>query len=258
MHINAMMVLILILSYTMVFTEKRVKDDFVTEYFKKGKMRHKSIHYCKLSDTFPDVNRDIINNIIIMSDIHGATTEAINLLIKKKLMTDKSLVITTGDMCGDPHPDKNLGTNADPYHDYVTINDTVPYFYFVQGNHDLSNRKTYDLKNVDGSSCYLDQKVISTPIGRIGGVSGIVVPETNINDKLHKYDEETYIERLTDILDRKPDVLLTHMPIFNLNLDNSIMDNLLYFFGHTHYTNYILDTEPGLSLNRDGRIFVFE
>uniref|UniRef100_A0A6C0J4G5 Uncharacterized protein n=1 Tax=viral metagenome TaxID=1070528 RepID=A0A6C0J4G5_9ZZZZ len=100
--------------------------------------------------------------------------------------------------------------------------------------------------------CYLHNRVISTDIGLIGGVSGIKSINNTVNHEAHIYDKKDYDIMLNAVLLKKPNILLTHTP-----LDNKL-DVKMHLFCHSHMTEYINIINNSLILNMDRRIFIWE
>lgn len=234
----------------LLMEEIKVAPKAYGETIKRGKIIHKSLHRCKKDVTWP--NAGDVRRIVAMSDIHGATTEVVHSLIHKRKIIDKdTIVICTGDMGG---ADGKMGGLLDPTKDYCAIKDACRAFYFVQGNHDLDVSAVHNTwTNEDGTPCYLHRKVVDTAIGRIGGVSGIIVAKGKVAiERAHIYTEEDYDAMLQEVLQQKPEILLTHTPLeSNLGVSR-------HLFGHAHFEEYIgLGEDGSLSLNMDRRIFVW-
>lgn len=187
--------------------------------------------------------------LLIMSDIHSATTRVINDLIKKKIINKNTIVLTTGDMAGDG----KMGGYGDPYNDYVNILENSYRFYFVQGNHDIKNDKCYNLVNDDGTKCMLDNIIENTCIGKIGGVNGIGTLPKRVDHNKHKYMYDDYYKKINDITSEKLDILLTHQPINKKTFKYTIP--LLHICGHAPIEPYIQCDEDYTMINLDGRIF---
>jgi predicted phosphodiesterase len=230
--------------------ELRVKADAFQEDLGRGRMVPKSMHHCDMKTTFSNVS-EAIDTVVAMSDIHTANSAVVDKLIKTRCVNKRTIVICTGDMAGNG----KMGGNADPIKDYVRLRDAAAALYLVQGNHDVHNSDVLKLVNSDGTWCCVDQRAVDTPIGRIAGVNGIILPpeEKENQPEKHKYVHADYMRRLQCSLDLKPDILLTHTPLSDV--DHEVR---LHLFGHDHYDEYI-DLRPNgqLRLNMDSRVFVF-
>lgn len=225
-------------------------NTFLQEDLGKGRTKYKEYFLCKKDKMFHQIEE--IDNIVIMSDIHGSTNNAIDKLIKKKVLTNKTFVISLGDMSG-----SGLGKNGDPYDSYVKINNIVPYFYFVQGNHDLHNDLTYELVNKDGSYCHVHNKCVKTPLGIIAGING-VIRNNSINDSLHKYSSDTYLKFLKNVLSKNPTILLTHDTLKDDYRELfKKKKKLKHFYGHCHEDEYFINCNNYIGLNCDNKIFNF-
>jgi predicted MPP superfamily phosphohydrolase len=180
-----------------------------TKYYefliKKGRKKHKE--YSKyINNNLFQLNG---HRLIIMSDMHTATSDVFDDMIKKKIIDKNTIVITTGDMSGNG----KMGGDSDPYDDYVKIQQNAKCFYFVQGNHDILNKKCEELVNDDGSHCMVDGRLVNSPLGTIGGINGIETNDSKVDHNKHKYSTKTYQKKLEFALNSRPDILLTHQPI---------------------------------------------
>lgn len=111
------------------------------------------------------------------------------------------------------------------------------------------------LQNKDGTYCCLDRRVQTTPLGRIGGISGIIAKKAP-NHELHIYEERLYMGRLKSVLEREPDILVTHQPLKDHDLTYYPK---LHLCGHWYATDdeYIKEVRPGRYLIIcDSRILV--
>lgn len=228
--------------------EIRVKSDAFCELLvKKNKFIYKSLHHCRLHATFPDAPASV-HKVVCMSDMHSATSEVIDKLVKSKTIDKNTIVICTGDMAGN----NKMGGDADALPDYVRLRDAAQALYLVQGNHDIYNADVMHLINDDGTWCCVDQRAVDTPLGRIAGVNGIMT-DTRPTMERHKYPKIEYMKRLKHTLALKPDILLTHTPLTDIPYNVPI-----HLFGHAHMDPYIDLSHNGLRLNMDGRIFLFQ
>jgi predicted MPP superfamily phosphohydrolase len=206
-------------------------------------------YYCYKNNNFFNLQN---NKLVLMSDLHSLTDFVIDDLIKKKKIDSNTIVISTGDMCGN----NKIGGNGDPYNTYKKILFHSCKFYFVQGNHDAHNDKCYELQNSDGSPCLVDSIIINTPIGKIAGINGIYVDDENINHKFHKYSNKEYNDKLKKIFDLNPDIILSHQPITNIDFTKY---NVKYFIcGHYKIEPFIQINNNISFINLDNKILVFE
>lgn len=218
------------------------------EIFKNTKIRTKDYYSYSNNGLF---NLGQYKRLIIMSDIHSITPKVIDDLIKSKKIDKDTIVITTGDMAGNG----KMGGDADPYNDYLKINQHAGLFYFVQGNHDTYNPKCKDLVNSDGTYCCVEGRLQNTPLGTISGVNGIETIEKKVNKDKHKYDSELYNKRLRFTLKGKPDILLTHQPIEKDLLKKYHLPKY-HIHGHNHFDNHFR-IEDYVMINLDNKIMEF-
>lgn len=218
----------------------------------KNKPKIKECYFYKNNNFF---KLDKFNKLklVVMSDLHSLTSFIIDDLIKKKIIDSNTIVITLGDMSGES---KKIGGNGDPYDSYKKILENSNKFYFVQGNHDLSDDKFNLLKNDDLSPCMVDTIMIDTPIGKIAGINGIEVDENNINNNYHKYSSNEYNEKLHKILELNPDIILSHQPITGIN--HSDYKIKYYFSGHYKINPFIQINNNYALINVDNKILIFE
>ena len=230
-----------------IYQHSRYKENL------KGKVKEKTFHEYR-NNGFWDLPAGI--SLVLMSDLHSATSTTVDHLIAKNIINKKTIVISTGDMAGN---DK-LGGDADPYNDYCKLKDASYLYYLVQGNHDTYNEKVFELKNEDGSPCCLHRKVQDTPIGKIAGINGVGYDNPSVvNIAKHKYPEQKYNNHLQELLmEYKPDILLTHPPIKHSILNKWHMPKY-HIFGHAHNDNYFQVDNSGehAMLNLDCRIMWF-
>lgn len=230
---------------------------FVREALKRNQTRPKTLHRCRLGVTWPNVDGEV-KRVVAMSDIHGATHDAVAKLFKLNLIDKATVVITTGDMGGE---NEKMGGLIDPTADYQVIRQACLAFYFVQGNHDVAVASHDDWRNMDGSPCYLDGRVIHSKAlnTTMGGVSGIATDiEANFRPDSHIYSSSDYHSRLERVVQQNPNVLLTHQPP---NKEQPYLAPV-HLFGHKHVSDSdfieIEQTSGHLKLNMDGRIIVWE
>jgi predicted MPP superfamily phosphohydrolase len=190
------------------------------------------------------------HRLIIMSDMHTATGDVIDDLIKKKTINKNTIVITTGDMSGNG----KMGGDSDPYDDYVKIQQSAGYFYFVQGNHDILNEKCKDIINDDGSFCMVDGRVVNSPLGTIGGINGIETDDSKVDHNIHKYSRKTYQKKLEFALNTRPDILLTHQPIQKSRI--KILPKY-HLCGHQPIEPYFVIDDDYTMINLDNKIMEF-
>eukprot|EP00730_Choanoeca_flexa_P006865 TRINITY_DN12238_c2_g1_i2.p2 TRINITY_DN12238_c2_g1~~TRINITY_DN12238_c2_g1_i2.p2 ORF type:complete len:232 (+),score=38.84 TRINITY_DN12238_c2_g1_i2:1989-2684(+) len=231
-----------------MFSELKSKPDFRTEQLDRGRVKHKSYHYCKLATTFKDTAPGV-KRVVAMSDLHSLTPEIVQWLVSKKRVTSQTVVITTGDMAGAG----KLGQDGDPIEAYKLLRDAAMAFYFVQGNHDDYNAAAFDLVNDDGTPCCVHNMVVETPLGRLGGANGIVVADSHGNGDKHKYSQKEYDTVYNHVAMQHPDIMLTHQPIAAVDACATI-----HLFGHAHANAYAVEPDGRLLLNMDGRVFQFD
>jgi predicted phosphodiesterase len=205
----------------------------MVEELNGGKIKKpKYLHYATLRDMFPNISNDV-KTVIVMSDMHSITRKIIDELIKRKLITKTTVVITCGDMSGS----QKLGSNANPYDDYCKLQVSAMVLYFVQGNHDQEDERVYSLRNDDDTPCCVHNIVIDTVLGRIGGVNGIIGKDGNN----HTFDEAKYQLFIDSVIEQSPQIFLSHMP------GNTQGDTLGDTLGDTHFVG---TTTPIISLRR--------
>lgn len=151
---------------------------------------------------------------------------------------------------------KKIGGNGDPYNSYKKILENSNKFYFVQGNHDIYDDKFNSLKNNDLTPCAVDSIVVDTPIGRIGGINGIEVDDNNIDNNYHKYSSEEYNEKLLNILELNPDIILSHQPISNIDFSEHKVK--YYISGHCKIDPFIQIKDDLALINVDNKILILE
>lgn len=231
-----------------LYLEKHSEIAICEDPGKGGKPRPTYFHYCELKKTFKKTSK--LHRIITMSDLHSVATKMIGRMINSGLIDSKTLVIATGDMSGTG----TYGSNGNPLPDFEKIRDSAYALYFVHGNHDYHRDEAYEMINKDKTPCCVDQIVTKTIIGKIGGVNGIIAKRGKKKGyaPLHIYKKEEYMKRLDEILDFKPDILLTHQPI-------DVGDKAkIHMFGHDIAEKYVDDKDGRLRLHMDSRIFIFE
>lgn len=242
--------------------ENRVVPRAFEEEVGRGRTVAKSLHYCSLAATWPlCVGR--VKRVVAMSDLHGATTVAVNRLIRRGIIDDETIVLCTGDMTGNGR----MGADGDPYDDYVRLRDAARALYLVQGNHDRESQAVLTMCNSDGRPCCVHRRAVSTPLGRITGVSGIMAGDGSqgtggqADPTLHKYPADIYMRWVRQAAALRPDVLLTHMPLSATAQQEAIRSVPIHLFGHAHVDEgyaSVPEWGQGLRLNMDSRIFVFE
>ena len=93
--------------------------------------------------------------------------------------------------------------------------------------------------------------------GKIGGVNGIPARKEP-NDSMHIYEEGIYIDRIDQVLQMKPDILLTHQP----EVDGHIYKPAppLHFCGHWHQKDdaYMSNVDGTYRINCDSRILYIQ
>lgn len=207
-------------------------------------------------------NHMFAHPVIMISDAHSHTQAVINYLMIHYDLS-KYIIITVGDMAGE----LIYGSDGVPTEFYKQFLEHSHRFYFVQGNHDLpdENKECNKLKNKDGSLCMVHGKVFNTPIGRIGGINGIV----SSRKKAHPYKihEEKYLGYLDIYGKHRLDVLLIHdTPQHSDKVIGKpeIWDRVkkikprVCIYGHCHHQKpyYFVD---GIHLfNADSRVLIFE
>jgi len=229
----------------MSLIRSNVNSKYIEE-LKRGKRHTKICHYYKNDGIF---NIPEGCKVLLMSDIHSITTVVVDDLIKKNTINDKTIVITTGDMSGD----FSTAGNGDPFEDYVKINKAAKAFYFVQGNHDYRNSQCKKLTNDDGTKCYVEGILQDTILGKITGLNGIIVDDARVNKKLHKYSQEEYNRKLDYLLNLKPDIFLTHMPLDKERLESVFLPKI-HLCGHYDTEDYFVNDMDYCMINLDGKI----
>lgn len=227
----------------LTLTETSTPVEFAVEEMRRGQRKAKTLHRCRLEDTFTCADSSV-HAVVAMSDMHGACPNVVTKLIKRGL--SDTVVICTGDMAGNG----SKGGNSDPYPQYVRLRDAARALYLVQGNHDAYSKETLALRNDDGTPCCVDGRVVATPIGLVGGVSGIV--SDHPNPALHKLPANEFDVRLAAVVAKCPDVLLTHTPL------EEYYAVPIHLYGHAPVTPYAQFPAPDrVTLCMDNRIFWF-
>lgn len=208
-------------------------------------------------------NKLFKEKVIVMSDLHESSMLGIQKL-EKIVKLEDYIVITAGDMSGTGI----RGEDGYPYKVYQYLCDRANLFYFVQGNHDLPeyDNEELNLKNTDGSSCFLyDSVIYSTPIGCISGVNG------TISRKPHPYKSppEIYLKKCEQALKKSPSIFITHETPrlkFNqitLNGDKELFSLVckykpkIHIYGHCHHYTPFKLLNGVLFINVDSRILIF-
>jgi Icc-related predicted phosphoesterase len=200
------------------------------------------------------LNTDIIKGpTIIMSDLH-CHTNVVFTLLDKYVCLDKFTVICAGDMAGT----KIFGSDGDPTIFYEDILSKCGELYFAQGNHDLPSddgkhqeKKLHNkiAKFKTQSMCSLNETIVKTTIGTIGGIDG------TISNKSHNYkmSQDEYCTKLIKLLKRNPQILVTHdtpsIPLkcndgINYVGNEKIYDIVskykpkIHIYGHCHHPTY--------------------
>ena len=209
------------------------------------------------------------HQVIMTSDLHSHSIELFRRLEKVIPLGDFH-VITAGDMSGKLIMGPDSDSDTTPF--YQEILPKVKSLYLIQGNHDLPPPAPSHLRNIlankDGTRPYLeDGKMQNTPLGRVGGVHGI------ISNKPHPYkkSEWKYLDDLREFRKpkNKPDILITHdTPKFIYNNQEfignyKIYDEILkikpkmYLYGHCHH-HEIHTVHEGINFfNLDGRVLIW-
>jgi predicted MPP superfamily phosphohydrolase len=219
-----------------------------SENFKNGKKSKKIFYEYQNNNMFTLPEN---TELLIMSDLHSATPNIIDDLILTKKINKNTIVISTGDMAGNG----KMGGDGDPYNEYLKISENAKSFYFVQGNHDIFNKKCKELKNDDGTFCHVEGLIQNTPIGTITGLNGVETHDCRVNKKIHKYSEKIYEKRLKFLLNQKPDILLTHQPIEKKRLSKYHLPKY-HLCGHYHIDDFFQVGEY-IMINIDGKIINF-
>ena len=143
--------------------------------------------------------------VIMISDAHSHTQSIIDYLVNNYDLS-KYIILTTGDMAGE----HLYGSDGVPTEFYKLFLEHGNSFYFVQGNHDLpdENKECNTLKNKNGLRCMIHGQLSKIPLGRIGGVNGII----SSKKKHHPYKilEDTYLGYLDKYIGQCLNVLLIH------------------------------------------------
>lgn len=195
------------------------------------------------------------SKVILMSDLHNDTQLILDNLIYLHDISEY-YVICIGDMAGDG----TFGGDGDPTEYYEFILKHAKGLYYVQGNHDLPNKKI--LTNKDKSKCMIQNGKISyTPLGKIGGVNGI------ISNRSHPYKlpENEYLQFLNKYHGKNIDILLTHdTPKVSYIGQELILNSSLFIapkvhiFGHCHYNDetMIKNINGTTFINVDARVII--
>lgn len=198
-----------------------------------------------------------IEPVIAMSDIHSHAPRLI-IMLDNYLYLNKFVILTTGDMAGN----FMMECDGDPTQSYIFLNRVAKEFYFVQGNHDLPNDHHQEKKiKKKNYSMIPDGKSVTTLIGKISGVNGI------ISNRSHPYKmpKTQYINLLRKSISTKPSILMTHdTPEIPNNIgDNDIFkivdkSNIkVHFFGHCHHDQFHHLINGTNYFNLDDRVLIF-
>jgi len=212
-----------------------------------GKMlKPKYRHYVDKTGLF---NTDTELSVVAMSDIHSMSVEYVTKLVKSKHINKNTIVIMTGDMAGTGR--SGAAGDYDPYEMYQYVLPKCHLLYLVQGNHDIYNSKVNDMVNTDGTHCCVDNSIVNTILGTIGGVNGIITEEAN--HERHKYTEKEYMKKYEYVKRLNPDIMLTHQPV-----KDDMVFAKLHLFGHAHAKKHYYEHNGSTCVNMDSRILIMK
>lgn len=228
---------------------------FIDEILNNGKIRKpKYRHYADIN-FFTNIDRQLVDCIICMSDMHSVATEVVTDLIKKKYINNRTVVIMTGDMAGNGKSGRYGDEN--PYDLYTLVVQHALALYLVQGNHDIYDSRINNLRNSNGSFCCVHKKIVKTPIGYISGLNGIPTDLEHQNETRHMYDHETYNKWWKKIQSSKKnkiiDLFLSHIP----PADNMIFAPT-HLSGHAYTDSYYKSYDNKHHLCLDSRVIIFQ
>jgi hypothetical protein len=161
------------------------------------------------------------------------------------------------------------GSDGNPtqFYNYLLNTIRVKKLYIIQGNHDLppkdcNNSSLEDKINID-KYILKNGEVITTQLGKIGGVNGII---SNSNNHPYKINEINYMSFMNNFIVNKIDILLTHdTPRFIKNNQEFIGKDCIYekvksikpkvyIYGHCHHPELHTIHNNIHFLNVDGRV----
>lgn len=187
------------------------------------------------------------HRIIITSDLHTKSYEVFNLLNDQNLLDD-AILICAGDMSGNGI--KGNSSDSLPLYKFL-LSTKLSHLYFIQGNHDLYSPEQLELRNKDGTRCCLHNQYTESPIGRIGGLNGIIGKD---DIKHHKYIESNYVKMMHKLLENQLDIFITHQPPLSIQSNKPSF----HIYGHHHQSNIWSSQGLSLNCNVDARVIFME
>lgn len=155
--------------------------------------------------------------------------------------------------------DGNRGTDADPTELYTFISEHSKFFYYVQGNHDLHSPTTANHNISDGT-------FITTEIGKIGGINGIISDKR----RLYRLPEKEFLTHVRTLLNQNINILLTHetpaLPVLDSkyktpcigqkSLYIALKAPLIHVYGHCHHSEFYHYISGIHTINADARVII--
>ena len=191
---------------------------------------------------------------VLTGDLHTHGLHVFQML-QSYIDLKQFIVLSVGDMAGDG----NKGTDADPSELYTFIKENSKSFYYVQGNHDLQSPGTVGNNIADGTW-------VTTEIGKIGGVNGIISDKR----RLYRLSEKEFIAHIKSLLNQNIKILLTHetpaLPVIDpmyktpcigqKSLFLTLRGNLVHVYGHCHHSEFYHYISGVHFINVDSRVII--
>ena len=217
-----------------------------------------------------------INAIVVTSDLQGVVNQGgENLLLGEVLADNLRLVFdiyfptierekTIAFLCGDLYADlTKRGQSGNPINVWKKFASVFGWTIGIAGNHDNFDDNIEEIFSIKNTKILINE-IFEIEGLQIGGLSGII----GRPDKNFRLQEAVYLKALSNLLNKKPTILLTHLSPKILEkefqgdervtetLENGNITTL--FCGHSHWnTNqpYNLKNKTQI-LNADTKVFV--
>ncbi|MDI9877346.1 metallophosphoesterase family protein [Flectobacillus rivi] len=217
-----------------------------------------------------------INAIVVTSDLQGVVNQGgENLLLGEVLADNLKLIFdiyfptierekTIAFLCGDLYADlTKRGQSGNPINVWKKFASVFGWTIGIAGNHDNFDDNIEEIFSIKNTKILINE-IFEIEGLQIGGLSGII----GRPDKNFRLQEAVYLKALSNLLNKKPTILLTHLSPKILEkefqgdervtetLENGNITTL--FCGHSHWnTNqpYNLKNKTQI-LNADTKVFV--
>ena len=213
--------------------------------------------------------------IVVTSDLQGVVIQNNESVLLGEILADNLKLIfeiyfpeidrnrTIAFLCGDLYADLiKRGQSGDPTKVWEKFASVFGQTIGIAGNHDKFNtvENLHKIKNTK----LLINEIFEIEGLKIGGLSGII----GRGDKNFRLQETDYLKALSNLLNKKPNILLTHLSpqILDKNLEGDknitkILENgntTTLFCGHSHWEyNSAFDMKNETQiLNVDTKVFI--